>query len=136
MKLWLRIQLNLYITSYTLTIYKLSMHLNLKGYCRYKTITSQNVPSDAQVKIFFISYKSYVPFSRFCIFNHPMIYQIYDVMMSIRKWGRVQFWIYLLNNNSLTHQTLSTDRLSKGNIFLKSFEQSGWLGLSSRLFSN
>ena len=50
--------------------------LNIKGYLRYKTITSQNVSSEAQVKVFFISYKSYVPFSRyssFCIFNHRMI---------------------------------------------------------------
>ena len=28
---------------------------NLKGYFRYKTITSQNVSSEAQVKDFFIS---------------------------------------------------------------------------------
>ena len=57
-----------------------------KGYLRYKTITPQNVLSEAQAKNFFISWKSYVPFSRyssFCIFNHPMIYQICDVMMSI-----------------------------------------------------
>ena len=50
---------------------------------------------------FFISWKGHVPFSRylsFCIFHHPMIYQICDVMMSI-------FWIYLLNHNSLSHQT-------------------------------
>ena len=57
-----------------------------KGYLRYKTITSQNVPSKAQIKNVFISYKNYVPFSRylsFCIFNHSMIYQISDVTMSI-----------------------------------------------------
>ena len=29
--------------------------LILKGYLRYKAITSQNVPSKAQIKIFFIS---------------------------------------------------------------------------------
>ena len=58
----------------------------VKGYLHYKTIISQNVPPKAQIKNFFISYKNYVPFSRyssFCIFNHPMIYQISDVTMSI-----------------------------------------------------
>ena len=58
----------------------------VKGYLRYKTITSQNVSPEAQVKNFFDSQKSYVPFSRyssFSIFNHPMIYQTCDVMMSI-----------------------------------------------------
>ena len=57
-----------------------------KGYLRYKTITSQNVPSKAQLKNYFISQKNYVPFSRyssFFIFNHSMIYQISDVTMSI-----------------------------------------------------
>ena len=58
----------------------------VKGYLCYKTMTSQNVSSEAQVKDFFILWKDYVPFSRyssFCIFNQPMIYQICDVMMSI-----------------------------------------------------
>ena len=36
-----------------------------KGYLRYITITFQNVPSEAQVKNFFISQKIYVPFSRY-----------------------------------------------------------------------
>ena len=56
---------------------------HLKGYLRYKTITSQKVPSEAQVKDFSFHY---VPFSRYSsvwIFNHPMIYQICDVIMSI-----------------------------------------------------
>ena len=73
----------------------------LKGYLRYKTITYQNVPSKAQIKNFFISQKNYVPFSRyssFCIFNHPMIYQISVVTMSISTWDKVHFWIYLLNH--------------------------------------
>ena len=76
-----------------LTYYSLSKsnpdevsHFILKGYPRYKTITSQNVPSEAQIKNFFISEKKYAPFSRyssFCVFNHPMIYQISDVTVSI-----------------------------------------------------
>ena len=78
----------------------------IKGYLRYKTITSQNVPFEAQIKNFFISNKNYVPFSRyssFCIFSHPMIYQISDVTMSISTWDNVHFWIYLLNHNSWSH---------------------------------
>ena len=61
----------------------------IKGYLRYKTITSQNVPSRAQIKNVFISQKNYVPFSRyssFCIFNRLMIYQISDVTMSISTY--------------------------------------------------
>ena len=50
----------------------------------------------------------------FYIFNYPMIYQICDVMMSISKWDRVHFWIYLLNHNSLSHQTWSIDRYKQG----------------------
>ena len=53
----------------------------IKRYLCYQTTTNE-----AQIKNFFISYKSYVPFSRyssFCIFNHTMIYQICDVTMSI-----------------------------------------------------
>ena len=60
--------------------------MEVKGYLRYKTITSQNVSSEAKIKHFFISQKNYVLSSRyssFCIFNHPMIYQICDVAMSI-----------------------------------------------------
>ena len=59
---------------------------DIKGYVHYKTITSQNVLSEAQIKNFFISQKNYIPFSRyssFFIFNHFMIYQISDIMMSI-----------------------------------------------------
>ena len=68
----------------------------LKGYLCNKMITSQNVSSEAQVKnFFFISYESYVPFSSsssFSIFNHPIIYQICDIMMSISTWDRVHFF--------------------------------------------
>ena len=66
--------------------WNVSSDFNIKGYLRYKTITSQNVSSKAQIKNFFISRKNYVPFSRysrFCIFNHSMMYQISDVTMSV-----------------------------------------------------
>ena len=90
---------------------------SIKGYLCYKMIISQNVPPKAQIKNFFISYKNYVPFSRyssFCIFNHPMIYQISDVTMSISTWGKVHFWIYLLNHKSWSHQTWPVDRYKQG----------------------
>ena len=57
----------------------------VKCYLRYKTILSQNVRSEVQVKNFFISQKRYVPFSRyssFCIF-HNMICQICYAKMRI-----------------------------------------------------
>ena len=57
-----------------------------KGYLCYKTITSENVSSDAQVKNVFILQKLYFAFpkySSFCIFNHPMVYQFCDIMMII-----------------------------------------------------
>ena len=101
-----------------------SAKLNFKGYLRYKTITSQNVPSEAQVKNIFVSYKSFILFSRyssFCIFNHPVIYQICDIMVSISTWDRVDFWICLLNHNSLCHQTSSIDRYNLAQYFYEIF---------------
>ena len=77
-----------------------------------------------RLRIFFVSSKSYVPFSRcssFCIFNHPMIYQICDVMMNISTWDRGHFWIYCLNHHSLTHQTCSIDRYNQGLYFSEIF---------------
>ena len=60
-------------------------------------------------------------YSSFCIFNHPMIYQICDVTMSISTWGRLHFWIYLLNNNSWSHQTRPIGRYKQGQKFLEIF---------------
>ena len=58
-----------------------------KGYLCYKTITSQNVPFEAQIKNFLfrrnIMFCSQDIHSSFCIFNHPRICQICNVMMSI-----------------------------------------------------
>ena len=85
----------------------------LKVYLCYKTINSWNVLSKVQIKNFFISKKNYVPFSRyssFCIFNHPIIYQISDITMSISTWDKVHFWIYLLDNKSWSHHTWPADR--------------------------
>ena len=73
-----------------------------------------------KLRVFFILWKRYVLFSRyssFCIFNHLMIYQICEVMMSISTWDKVHFWIYLLNHNSLSHHTWPTDRYKQGQYF-------------------
>ena len=43
-------------------------------------------------------------------FNHPIIYQKCDAMMNISTQDRVHFYIYLLNHNSLRHQTWLNDR--------------------------
>ena len=43
-----------------------------------------------------------------------MIYQICDAIMSLSTWDTVHFWIYLLNCNSLTHQTWPIDRYKWG----------------------
>ena len=55
---------------------------SFKGYLHCKTITSQNVPPEAQINNFFFIEK-FLRYSSLCIFNHPMIYEICDVMMSI-----------------------------------------------------
>ena len=85
-------------------------------------ITSQNVVFETQVKRFFVSQKSYVPFSRyssFCIFDHPIIYQICDVMMSISTWDRMHSNISF--EPQLTHQTWSIDRYKLGQYFREMF---------------
>ena len=64
-----------------------------------------------------------VPFSRyssFCILNYPMFFQICD-MMSISTWDMLHFSIYLLNHNSLRHQTWWIDRWRQGQYFFEIF---------------
>ena len=66
----------------------LEVYFCLTGYLRYKTITSQNVLSEPQVRNF-LFHRKFMFRSQdiqvFYIVNHLMIYQISDVMMSIRK---------------------------------------------------
>ena len=65
-----------------------------KVYPRYKTITSQNVPSEAQIKNFFnFQEKLCSVFSifKFLYLNHPMIDQICDVMTSTSTRENVGF---------------------------------------------
>ena len=56
-------------------------------------------------------------FKFFLFYNYTMIYQIFDVMISISIWGRLHFWVYCLNYNSLTLQTWSIDRYKQGEYF-------------------
>ena len=108
-----------------------------KDYAHYKTITSQNVLSEAQIKSFFILWKSYVPFLRyssFCIFNHLMIYQICEVMMSISTWEGAFLNIFWTTTHNVNILGQLID-ISKGNTFQGSFEQFEGQGVSSRAFS-
>ena len=41
--------------------------------------------------------------------------------LSISIWDRVHFWIYLLNHNSLIHQTLSIDKYEQEQYFSETF---------------
>ena len=65
-----------------------------------------------KLRIFLFCRKIIFLFSRyssFGIFNHPIIYQICDAMMSISTLNRAHFWIFLLNHNLLTHKHCSAD---------------------------
>ena len=91
---------------------------------------------EAQVKNFFL-FRRKVMFSRylsFCIFNHPIINQIFVVMMNISTWQGAFLNKYLLNHNSLSRETWPLIDINKGNNFQEFFEQFGGLGLSSRSF--
>ena len=77
-----------------------------------------------RLRIFLFRKKNYILFSRysiFCIFNHLMIYQICDVMMSISTWDKCTFWIYLLNHSWLSHQTWPIDWYKPGQQFSEIF---------------
>ena len=83
--------------------------------------------------------KNFVPFSRyliFCIFNHPMIYQISDVTMSISTLDRIHFWIYLLNHKSWSHQTWSVDRYKQEQQFSVIFRTTWETGARFQVFFN
>ena len=62
--------------------------------------------SEAHVNNFFISQKIYAPFLRylsFCIFNHPVIYQICDVMMNISTFFNISFEPQLIKQANLAN---------------------------------
>ena len=62
-----------------------------------------------------------------------MIYQISD-MMSISTWGKIHFWMYLLNHNS-SHQTWPTDTYNQGQQFLGIFWTIWRTGTKFQVFS-
>ena len=64
----------------------------------------------------------------FCIFNNSMIHENSYVMVSISTWYMVQFLIYLLNHNSLTHQAWSIDKYKQGQYFSQIFWTIWWTG--------
>ena len=91
-----------------------------KGHLRYKTIISQNVSSEAQVKN--------ILFDKKIMFRSRDI-QVF-VFLTIRyftkfvtSWvlDRMHFSIYPLNHNSLTHQIWSIDRCKQGQHFSEIF---------------
>ena len=95
----------------------------LKGYFHCKTVTSQNVSSEAQVKNFLFR-RNVMFLSRgiqfFCIFNHPIVYQICDVVMSISTWDRSHFWISF-KPHLIKSPNLVNDRHKQGQYFSKIF---------------
>ena len=109
----------------------------IKGYLRYKIITSQNVPSDSQIEIFFIRKKVVfrsqdtqflvfltIPwFTKFMVSSSILLHEDWCIFKYI-------FWT--------TTQVTKFGRLidiNKDNDFQKSFEQFGGVGLVSRSFS-
>ena len=68
-----------------------------------------------KLRFFFISLFlfPFLRYSSFCIFNHPMIYQIYDITMSVSTWDTLHFSIYLVNRNSLSHQICPINKQTK-----------------------
>ena len=84
--------------------------LFIKGFLHYKTITSQTGSSEAQVNNFFISWKVYVPFSRYQFF---VFLTILWFTKSVATWSELVHE-YLLNHNSLSHRTWPVDRHKQG----------------------
>ena len=101
----------------------------VKGYLYYKMKSSQNVLSEAQVKNFLISLKSYcsvLKIFKFLYLKPSHDLPSYDVMMSISTWEKcdvmtsISTWgkfDYLLNVTSLSQQTWSIDRCKHGQYF-------------------
>ena len=117
-----------------LHISTISPKVGFKCYLCYKTITSQDVSSDAQIKNFVYFVKKLFPFTRELSFCIPWFSKSVTLLwVLVHDIGFI--FEYLLNHNSLNHQTLTIDRNKQGNHFLESFEQFGGLGLSSRSFS-
>ena len=85
-----------------------------KGYLYYKMKSSQNVLSEAQVKNFLISLKSYcsvLKIFKFLYLKPSHDLPSCDVMMSLSTWGKFD---YILNVTSLSQQTWSIDTCKHG----------------------
>ena len=100
-------------------------------------ITPQNVLSGAQVKNFFISWKRYVPVSRyssFCIFSYPM--------MNISTWDRLHFLNVSFEPQLQPQPQPQVSKLgqlvdiSKGNNFPESFETIWMTGIKFQTLFN
>ena len=94
-----------------------------KGYLHYKMTTSQNVPSKAQVNIF-LSYKKFMYRPRdievFIFLPIPWFTQSVISCWDLgHKTGSI--FKYLLNYNSVIHQTWSVDRYRLGQYFSEIF---------------
>ena len=90
------------------------------GYLCCKTITSQNVTSETQVKIFFILWKSYVPFSDIQVF-------VFLIIPSFTK--SVTSWLVLLHETGCIFEKVNKGHLKKVNVnYWK------WLDLTIFLF--
>ena len=86
---------------------------------RYKMITSQNVSSEAQVRLRYIQAKVFA-FLTISWFTKSLTWWV------ISTWERVHFRIYLLSHRLLSHQTWPIDWfIGQGNNFLLSLETFG-----------
>ena len=64
----------------------------------------------------------HLPFLRYSIFyisNHSINFKIFDVVMSITTWGRIHYWIYLLNRKSLRNKIWAANTNSHKQYFLE-----------------
>lgn len=93
---------------------------HLKVWLLYKTVITQRVPSEAEVKNFLISWESHVTFFRylfFCISDHLMNLKICDVLVSISSGESEHFWIYISNHTSWSHDIWSSNRCDQGQYY-------------------
>ena len=126
--------LKTYFSPYDYLLSLCFYNFTLKGHLRYKTITSQNVPSEAKIKNFF-----YFIEKLFCCQDIQVF-----VFLTITSFTKSVTWCILvhetrtifgyepINHNSLSNQPCQLIDLS--NNFQESFEQFGGLGLGSRSF--
>ena len=83
--------------------FNMSSFVYLKGYLCYKKINSQNKPSQAQVKNFFVWWESYIPFSRYSSFVFLTIQCFTKFVTSwwvlVHETGYIFEYIFWTTNN-------------------------------------